>query len=51
MSKFKCMAWFGLAVILQACASAPKEIKAPCDFERCKNRTNVNTWYKEKGWQ
>ena len=31
---------------LCACATTRPELKAPCDPLQCKDRVNVNTWYK-----
>ena len=31
---------------LCACATTRPELKSPCDPLQCKNRVNVNTWYK-----
>ncbi len=31
---------------LCACATTRPELKSPCDPRQCKDRVNVNTWYK-----
>lgn len=33
-------------LLLGACATTRPELKSPCDPLRCKDRVNVNTWYK-----
>lgn len=33
-------------LLLSACASTRPELKAPCDPLQCKDRVNVNSWYK-----
>jgi PBP1b-binding outer membrane lipoprotein LpoB len=45
MKKIKISLLLGV-LILAGCATARPELKAPCNPLQCKDRVNVNTWYK-----